>query len=114
MGDALGLRKLPNRLGDDGDAVFELRFGHDQGRGESNDVAVGGLGEQAVVLQGHAQIPGRAAVGRVVDENRIQQTFAAYAFDEGQVANSGLQALPKLLTPRPRILHQSFLLHHLW
>ena len=43
---------------------------------------MGGLGEQAVVLQRHAQIPGRAAVGRVIDEHGVEQAASTHRFQE--------------------------------
>lgn len=36
---------------DDGDAFFELGFGHDERRGETDDVAVRGLGEESAVFE---------------------------------------------------------------
>lgn len=49
--------KIQNGFADNLDACIEFFFCHDQRRREPNDVAVSGLGEQAVVFEGHAQVP---------------------------------------------------------
>lgn len=73
---------LPDCFPDDGDALVELIRGHHQRRGEADDVAVGGLGDEAVVLHGHAEIPGGAAVGRVVDDDGVEEAASAHLDDE--------------------------------
>lgn len=43
---------------DDVDAFAQLVFLDDEGRGQADDVTVGGLGQQSVVAEAQAHLPG--------------------------------------------------------
>ena len=72
---------LPRRqgvqsLGKDLDAAVDLLLRDHQGWCQPDDVLVGRLGQQALLLQDQAQIPCRVSVGfGLVDHHRIQQAL---------------------------------------
>jgi hypothetical protein len=84
-----GLRELPHAQRDDPAALHQLLFGDDQGRCETDDVAVCGFGEEAIVAQEQAEFPGglRATVGcgARLDDHGIEQAFAAHEFHIGEL-----------------------------
>ena len=53
--------KLIPRLLNDFKGLIDLTLGHDQWRGEANDVAVGGLGDQTVLEQQVGEDSGRVS-----------------------------------------------------
>lgn len=105
-------KELGQGLLDDADTVHELGLGDAQRRGEADDVLVGGLGEETLVLEQEAQLPGSAAVGlALVNDNGVQQT-AATGKGEGGVLDLG-DGGAELLTEDGGLLDKVLLLDDL-
>eukprot|EP00515_Schizochytrium_aggregatum_P017286 CAMPEP_0202097642 /NCGR_PEP_ID=MMETSP0965-20130614/1310_1 /ASSEMBLY_ACC=CAM_ASM_000507 /TAXON_ID=4773 /ORGANISM="Schizochytrium aggregatum, Strain ATCC28209" /LENGTH=849 /DNA_ID=CAMNT_0048666027 /DNA_START=98 /DNA_END=2648 /DNA_ORIENTATION=+ len=87
-GRTLGQEKEPSlleegasRIADDVKAVGHLLLGDDERGGEADDVAVGGLGDEAALLHLHAEGHG-VLVAPGLDDHGVEQALAAHGGDD--------------------------------
>lgn len=67
--------ELSERPVDDSHTLLELLLGNAQRGSETDDVAVGRLGEDPVLLEQQAELPSGATIGRIlVNDNGVQKT----------------------------------------
>lgn len=115
--ESLGLsvgqgQELLEGLLDDADTLHELLLGDAEWGSETDDVLVGGLREETLLLEKEAQLPGGAAVGLgLVNDNGVQETATT---SEGQSWGVDLGDLgTELLTQDVGLLDQVLLLDDL-
>lgn len=90
-GDKERLVEALDGLDDDASAFAQLVLSHHERGCEADDVALGRLGQQAVVTQAQADVVGRGAHG-LVNHNGVEQATAAHCHDAGQVGIGQLLA----------------------
>ena len=78
--DFFCLIQTSQRPADDGHAFFHLVLRDQQRRCKPYLIAMCRFGEQAIVFQLQAKRPCRILIG-VIDNDRVEQTFAAYEGD---------------------------------
>lgn len=115
--ESLGLgigqgQELLEGLLDDADTLHKLLLGDAKWGGETDDVLVGGLGEETLLLKKKAQLPGGAAVGlRLINDDGVQETATT---GEGQSGGLDLGDLgTELLAQDLGLLDQVLLLDDL-
>ena len=102
--------KRGDGLLDDFDGFAKLGLSDDQGRGEANDVLMGGLGQQAEVAHLEAHIPSLFAIFWLNDDG-VQQAFTTHLLDHRALNLADL--LAEDLTETFGVLHQMFFLDNL-
>ncbi len=73
---------------------------------------MGGLGDEAVVLHGDAQVPGGAAVWRIVDEDGVEQSTSADRIDEVGFADEVVHRGPETVAQVAGALSQVLVFDH--
>ncbi len=100
-------QRLINNL----DALVQFTLADHQGRGEANDRLVGRLGQQTVLLQRYAHVPGSARVFGV-HLNRAEQATTAHRLDEREFFLELAQHAQQLVAHQFSALDQLLLLDH--
>lgn len=77
---SLATSQAVEHLFHDPHALLELFLRDDEWGCQPDDVAVRGLGEEALVLEPDADVPGGDAVG-LVDHNRVEETLPSHRLD---------------------------------
>lgn len=112
MSGLLSVGKLLESLGNDAQTLAELSLSDDQRRSETDNVTVGGLGQETLALEQKGQVPGSAAVGSsLVNDAGVQQTLTTDKLDDGRV--DLLDALTEDLAEFLSVLNHLLLLNQL-